>query len=315
METDGIEEIYMRSLDKHNIRYRPFIGDGDSASYTRIEKLIPCGPLHLVEKHECVNHVTKRMGSALRTLLSNNKGKPLSDRKMLGGTAGGLTLIRCDSIQGFYGKCLRDNKGNVENMSKEVLAILYHYGSTEENPRHDHCPSGESSWCSYKRDEALNTSTHRLIKNPFHNAVIEKLEPVFKRLSDVAFLEGVKYCNTQNPNESLHHVIWSLAPKETYNWPHETSLAINLGVCVFNNGFHYTLSNMMKKLGLNILPSMEHIWKMVDIERIKHAELKSRDVVKLRRKSLKRKKVKKQDAFQRIAEPQYQSGKFYSKKD
>ena len=34
METDGIEEIYMRSLDKHNIRYRPFIGDGDSASYT-----------------------------------------------------------------------------------------------------------------------------------------------------------------------------------------------------------------------------------------------------------------------------------------
>ena len=75
------------------------------------------------------------------------------------------------------------------------------------------------------------------------------------------------------------------------------------------------LSNMMKKLGLNILPSMEHIWKMVDIERIKQAELKSRDVVKLRRKSLKRKKVKKQDAFQRIEEPQYQSGKFYSKKD
>ena len=182
-------------------------------------------------------------------------------------------------------------------MSKEVLTILYHYGSTEENPRHDHCPSGESSWFSYKRDEALNTSTHRVIKNPFRNAVIEKLEPVFKRLSDVAFLEGVKYCYTQNPNESLHHVIWSLAPKETYNSPHETSLAINLGVRVFNNGFHYTLSNMMKKLGLNILPSMEHIWKMVDIERIKQAELKSRDVVKLRRKSLKRKKVKKTRCF------------------
>ena len=35
MELDDIELIYLRSLERHNLRYRPIIGDGDSSSYSK----------------------------------------------------------------------------------------------------------------------------------------------------------------------------------------------------------------------------------------------------------------------------------------
>ena len=74
MESDGIVEIYERSIEKHGLRYLPFIGDGDSSSFSTVEKLMPYGPMCIIEKAECVNHITKRMGTGLRTLLRDYKG-------------------------------------------------------------------------------------------------------------------------------------------------------------------------------------------------------------------------------------------------
>ena len=85
MESAGVLQIYGRSIEKHNVRYRPFIGDGDSSSYSAVEKESPYGPLYPVEKEECVSHITKRMGTNLRELLKEYKGKKLSDGKALGG--------------------------------------------------------------------------------------------------------------------------------------------------------------------------------------------------------------------------------------
>ena len=56
MESDGTEQIYLHSLEKHNLTYRPFTGDGDSSSYFNMESIMLYGP-YIVEKHECVNHV------------------------------------------------------------------------------------------------------------------------------------------------------------------------------------------------------------------------------------------------------------------
>ena len=41
MESDGIVEICERSIEKHGLRYLPFIGDGDSSSFSTVEKLMP----------------------------------------------------------------------------------------------------------------------------------------------------------------------------------------------------------------------------------------------------------------------------------
>ncbi|XP_015748260.1 PREDICTED: uncharacterized protein LOC107328058 [Acropora digitifera] len=44
MEARGSCLLFGRSLDKHKLRYIPFVGDGDSKSYTKVCKLAPYGP-------------------------------------------------------------------------------------------------------------------------------------------------------------------------------------------------------------------------------------------------------------------------------
>lgn len=54
--------------------YTTYVGDGDSSSFTRIAKEKPYGPNVDIKKEECIGHVKKRMGTRLRTLVTNWKG-------------------------------------------------------------------------------------------------------------------------------------------------------------------------------------------------------------------------------------------------
>ena len=89
-------------------------------------------------------------------------GKKLSDGKGLGGK-GRLTTARIDTLQNFYGLAIRNNKGNIEAMSKATMAILDHY---KEDTLYEHCPPGKESWCSFQRDVATGSSFHKPSKNP-----------------------------------------------------------------------------------------------------------------------------------------------------
>ena len=61
--------------------------------------------------------------------ISYTLGKRLSDGKFLSGK-GRLTLLRVDALQAFFGKAIRDNKGNAEAMRRAIHAVLDHYSST-----------------------------------------------------------------------------------------------------------------------------------------------------------------------------------------
>lgn len=194
------------------------------------------------------------------------------------------------------------------------MAILDHYASTTENPRHDNCPKGQSSWCSYQRSVfSGNPSEHVPIKDPIAPAIYERIKPLFLRLSSVSFLEGCVNAFTQNANESLHHVIWGLAPKDQYHSSQEIRIAINLGVCMFNDGFEATLLEVFKSLGISSAPSQVKTWKVIDNERVKSAKYRDLDGRKLHRKVTRRKKCARQDAFKHIeGKCQYGSNKFYN---
>lgn len=185
-------------------------------------------------------------------------GKKLADGKGLGG-AGRLTTARIDTIQSFYGLCIRQNKGDAKAMSKATKAILLHYSSTEENPQHDCCPVGPTSWCSFQRDMAKKTKSHRCIKDPLPPAVVNVIKPVFEKLGDEKFLGGCERCATQNANESLHHVIWGFAPKEQHTSQIEASLGINLGVLIFNCGKEVTYSQLLPMTGVKVTDNMKGV--------------------------------------------------------
>lgn len=196
-------------------------------------------------------------------------------------------------------------------MSRATHAILKHYSSTPENPQHGDCPSGGSSWCSYQRDLANGTQLHKPIKNPFPQAVVEVMQPLFNRLGDEAFLSGCEKCYTQNRNKALHHVIWGLATKEVYSSPQEVSLAISLGVLHWNRGFHYTYSNLLPRLGMQPSPDMIKMWSKIDSERVYQSDYRNSTSPKLRRKKKRKQKTKKQDGFVRVEGDMYKSHGFY----
>jgi len=60
------------------------------------------GPAEFIPKEECIARVTNQMGTGLRALLKECKGKKLADNKALT-RVGRLTCARVDTLQNFYG--------------------------------------------------------------------------------------------------------------------------------------------------------------------------------------------------------------------
>jgi hypothetical protein len=59
------------SLDKHNMRYKWMVCDGDSKSHSSVKNVY--GEACTVEKLDCVGHVQKRMGKHLLKLKASFK--------------------------------------------------------------------------------------------------------------------------------------------------------------------------------------------------------------------------------------------------
>ena len=143
MEPKGTIKLFNHSLD-YKIRYRYLISDGDSKSLSLVLEQKPYGVSCVVEKRDCIGHVQKCMGTALRDLKSRHTGQKLSDGKTIGGV-GRLTDTLINSLQNYYGDAIRKSVGDLPKMVKSVQATLRYMNSTDESPRHDLCPTGEDS--------------------------------------------------------------------------------------------------------------------------------------------------------------------------
>ena len=67
----GAKRVFERLVEKHNLRYVKFLGDGDSKSYQTVKNTYPRIE---VEKLECVGHYQKRVGNRLRKMKRREKG-------------------------------------------------------------------------------------------------------------------------------------------------------------------------------------------------------------------------------------------------
>ena len=90
---------------------------------------------------------------------------------------------------------------------------------------------------------------------------------------------------TQNPNESLNNLIWKRCPKKVYQGKKVVELCTASAVTQFNDGAS-SIAEVLKRMG--IVPgknTMAAILK-IDQNRLKKAERKSSERVKMRRKKL-----------------------------
>ena len=125
------------------------------------------------------------------------------------------------------------------------------------------------------------------------------MTPLFKRLAAPSFLKAYKNCHTQNPNESFDHLVWTLATKGQFILSRETSFAISLSVCIFNDRWSATLERIFQANEFTVEPVSLQAWKKIDDNGIRQGGYKMREEQKIERRQKKRLACKKQDAFQR----------------
>lgn len=115
MEVKGVTDMFKSSVTKNNIRYKYYLGDGDSAAFPTVVESKPYGPSFIIEKLECVGHVQKRMGARLQKFKTKKGKDKLSDDKTIGGR-GRLTDSAIKQIQLYYGFAIRRHTSSLEEM-------------------------------------------------------------------------------------------------------------------------------------------------------------------------------------------------------
>ncbi|KAM7306501.1 hypothetical protein ISCGN_010204 [Ixodes scapularis] len=89
METEAALILFRRSLAKNGLGYTTILSDGDSRTFHALTQDSVYGYLD-IEKKDCLNHVHKRMGAALRTLV---------EKKAQGESPGGKGKLTQDKIK------------------------------------------------------------------------------------------------------------------------------------------------------------------------------------------------------------------------
>jgi hypothetical protein len=268
MEQAIAVKLWGRSVAHRKLRYVTFLSDGDSKAYNQVHAARPYGPDKPVHKEECVNHVGKRLGTALRKM---------KKAKKLGGKGQGrLTEKVIDKLQVYYTRAVRLGAGDPEKMHTGVLCTLLHSSSTDEDPRHRFCPEGETSWCFFNRAIAKNEQPGPHAENMtvrLSRAVVEEMKPTYIRLSDRELMERCNRGKTQNANEGLHSLIWRRCPKTVFVGRDriEEATASAVGYC--NQGGSF-IQSVLKRMGIRPSHTGDQILKTMDAARVDKQQMK-----------------------------------------
>ena len=296
MEVVGAVDLCKKSEMTRGLRYVRYLGDGDSKGFLAVQEAKPYGNDITIEKLECIAHVQKRMGSHLRKLCKDMKGKKLSDGKLISGR-GRLTGTEIDKLQNYYGMAIR-NIGNLKEMKKAVWATYFHKHSTDENPNHGLCPMGPMSWCKYNR--SLTTDAEYKHKRSLPSAVLQVMKPIYKKLADGKLLEKCLHGKTQNQNESFNNCIWERVPKNVFIGANTIKMGVFDAVICFNDGA-YKRVLVLQALDIKPGENMKKALRGLDMERITKSEKATEQVTKearMKRRSQKRKKEDKESQEQ-----------------
>jgi len=230
-----------------------------------------------VVKSECVGHVQKRMGSRLRNV---RKAKKLGGKDKLT-----ETLIK--KLSTYYGLVIRRNVNSAQDMKKAIMATFYHMISTDENPRHENCPTGSDSWCQWQQATALGNAPEPH-PQPLHHDVQKELLPIYEDLSRDDLLTRCLGGHNQNSNESFNSTIWRLAPKHLHCGLKIVEVASYIAAAMFNEGNSSIL--MMNELQIVVGSLSFNFGKQMDEQRVKRqnrrSDLETKEARKARKEEM-----------------------------
>ena len=210
------------------------LGDGDAAVLSALNTLRPYGADVEIVKHECINHISKRMYRGLEKVVKDAKSAVGCG---LGGK-GKLTQVRMKKWSQYYRNAGVKHAPDVDKTRDAIWAIYQHSVSTEDDPQHDNC---DVDWCWWQQAMAAGVDPEERRREGRHDLPLplpaaERLLPLFERLSKPDLLERCMSLGTSNANESLHSVIWRRASKAVFATRSTVEIAVAFGVVQFNCG-------------------------------------------------------------------------------
>lgn len=310
MEVESARILWNRSVERHKLRYTVLLSDGDAKTFNTLASLKPYGEDVQLEKEECINHVSKRLGTALRNIVSDCKKRGVT----LGGRGHGmLTQNAIRKLTIYYNRAVRGHK-TVEGMRKAVMASLHHCYSTDQQPSHEFCPPGPESWCFFQQALAQHKvpGPHKkLVHTPLKRAKLhEHLQPIYERLTEENLLNRCLSGKTQNANEALHSLIWGRCSKDNFASRRRVQFAVLTAIQEFNCGpiaaqdtanfFGFAKGTHMKRLGTYRQGRRER-------NSLKY----QRDQVNKRRDTVRAARLKRQEELEQLeGGPAYAAGQF-----
>ncbi|GFX65445.1 uncharacterized protein TNCV_399961 [Trichonephila clavipes] len=235
MEQEAALKLWQRSEDS-GFRYTTLLSDGDAKTYQYLNTKEVYGPEIKIKIEDCINHVSKRLGTSLRKAVKEWRARGVS----LGGKSRGcLKEETIKKLSRYYQNAIHSNKGDVEAMKTAIYATLFHSISTDQKPQHFQCPTVKDSWSFFQaalaRGEVPGPHVKH-VKTPLKETHLAKIMPIYQRLASNELLQRSITCVTQNANESLHSIIWGKCSKETSATLRRVTISVCDAVCEFNFG-------------------------------------------------------------------------------
>ncbi|GFW28668.1 uncharacterized protein TNCV_3713831 [Trichonephila clavipes] len=267
------------------------------------------GPDIVIKKEECINHVSKRLGTALRSTVKDCRAQGIS----LGGKAhGSLKEATIKKLTTYYQKAILRNKGDVNAMKKQYML---------------HCCIAFLQMLNLNIRSVLQEKTHGVSTNlqllmgknltiklnvgtPINEKFLPKILPIYQRLASNELLERCIRCGTQNANESLHSMIWAKCPKEIFVNKRRVKRAVTEAVCEYNKGTVRTIIETQKALGVATGGSTEQLATILDCRKQKFRKRRQNASNKLALKLIKKAIHKKELLARRREGMTYGAGQF-----
>ncbi|GFS87877.1 uncharacterized protein TNCV_4084291 [Trichonephila clavipes] len=146
MEQEAALKLWQISED-NGFRYTTLLSDGHAKTYQYLNTKEVYGPEIKIKKEECINHVSKRLGTSLRKVVKEcwARGVSLGEK-----SRGSLKEETIKKLSRYYQNVIHSNKGDVEAMKTAIYATLFNSISMDQKPQHFKCPTGKDSWCFSK---------------------------------------------------------------------------------------------------------------------------------------------------------------------
>ena len=138
--------------------------------------------------------------------------------------------------------------------------------------QHIYCPKHSGTWCKYWQEKLYGNGSYD-DNSRLPSVFREELRPLFDRLSNPELLGHCYKGLTQNQNESINSVLWSLCNKRTFCSFNTLSLCVTESILKFNYGASTRIS-LLKEMGCGIGLNVTSAIEREDKLRISHAQQK-----------------------------------------